>query len=99
MSVEERLAALRVSYGAALPAKLAELGRALEEPMSGEAARALAHRLRGTAATYGFSAVSEACAAIEARLEAGDHDGAMAAFAALTRGEAGSPSTARRTDP
>lgn len=89
MSVEARLAALRAAYRAALPAKLAELGRALADPAAADEARALAHRLRGTAATYGLADVSAACATIEARLEAGDHGGAVAAFAAFTPDAAG----------
>lgn len=73
MSVEARLAKLREAYGLALPAKLAELRAALVAADSSERvaeARALAHRLRGTAATYGFAAVSEACARIEDALDA-----------------------------
>ncbi|MBL8717619.1 MAG: Hpt domain-containing protein [Myxococcales bacterium] len=73
MSVEARLAKLREAYGVALPAKLAELRAALAAADSGEgiaAARALAHRLRGTAATYGFAAVSEAAGRIEDALDA-----------------------------
>lgn len=73
MSVADRLAKLREAYGAALPAKLAELRAALLVADSVEtvaAARMLAHRLRGTAATYGFPEVSEACARIEDALEA-----------------------------
>lgn len=73
MSVEERLAKLREAYGAALPAKLAELRAGLLAANSVEtidAARMLAHRLRGTAATYGFPDVSDACARIEDALEA-----------------------------
>jgi len=73
LSVDERLAKLREAYGAALPAKLAELRAGLLAASSVEtvaAARMLAHRLRGTAATYGFPEVSEACARIEDALEA-----------------------------
>jgi diguanylate cyclase (GGDEF)-like protein len=66
------LARLRQEYARALPAKLDSLAAALdrlrETPGSAdllEAARLLAHRLRGTAGSYGFVDVSAAAGRIE----------------------------------
>jgi len=60
--------ALRVSYVASLPTKLDELAGAVAR-RSLEDARTLAHRLRGTAASYFAPDVSTAAGAIEDALD------------------------------
>ncbi len=62
--VDAWLATARAEYASRLPSKLA----AIEELASREAwdeARRAAHKLRGSAATYGFVAVGDAAAALE----------------------------------
>ena len=64
---------LRVAYAATLPEQVAGLV-ALLEPVTGtDEALKLAHKLHGTAGTYGLVAVSEAAGRIEEALRAGDH--------------------------
>ena len=62
------LAELQRNYIAALPAKLDELGAAIERRAADDT-RALAHKLRGTAASYYAPDVSTAAAAIENAVE------------------------------
>lgn len=63
------LAEVRRAYAARLPDKLAELRAALEAARAGEEplveARHVAHRLAGSAGSYGHPAVSAAVAEIE----------------------------------
>lgn len=66
------LATLRAEYRQTLPERLSELNTALmlavdaprSAPLRAEA-RHLAHKLRGTAGSYGFSRISQAMAVIE----------------------------------
>ncbi|MES2953996.1 MAG: response regulator [Pseudomonadota bacterium] len=66
----------RELYLASLPAKVAEMGAALQQYLrAGDAAAALsalaeAHKLAGSGGTFGFPAISEAAADIEALLAA-----------------------------
>jgi HPt (histidine-containing phosphotransfer) domain-containing protein len=96
--LEEKLAALRESYRrTALPQQLGELRARLasaeQDAELAEAAR-LAHRVKGTAGSYGFDAVAAELEGIEAILERGRAGGALAApdrealAAALARAEA-----------
>jgi len=62
--VDEELAALRRAYGRDLPAKARAVSEALAKDDRGTAAL-LAHRLRGTAGSYGFAEVSVAAGSIE----------------------------------
>lgn len=66
---QQLIAALRAEFAADLPRRveevLAESRRALTDPEARQAAVRAAHRLHGTAGTYGFARVSTACAAIE----------------------------------
>jgi HPt (histidine-containing phosphotransfer) domain-containing protein len=75
-SVEAALAALQAAYAAQVPAQVRSLldllGVAAACPEAAAEARRLAHRLRGTAGTYGFAAVGEACARIEDAFDAGE---------------------------
>ena len=71
------LRALRVAYALGLSSKLEGLDEALAvlraapgEPDAAAQARALAHRLGGTAGSYGFVAVGDAASALEALLSA-----------------------------
>jgi HPt (histidine-containing phosphotransfer) domain-containing protein len=63
------LAELRRVYIASLPGKLDEIGDAIGRRSLTDAG-ALAHRLRGTAGSYGVAAVSDSVGAIEDRVEA-----------------------------
>ena len=70
--LEAVLAELRAEYEITLPAKLAELAGALHAARSAEGdarafaqARLLAHRLGGTAGSYGFFEFGRAAARIE----------------------------------
>jgi HPt (histidine-containing phosphotransfer) domain-containing protein len=75
-SVEALLAVARAEFAQRLPAKMAEVEKLLSD-LSWDGARRAAHKLRGSAATYGFPAVSTAAAAIEdALLAAGGPPGA-----------------------
>jgi HPt (histidine-containing phosphotransfer) domain-containing protein len=81
--LEEKLAALRESYRRTLPQQLDALRVKLAGALSGgadalaEAAR-LAHRLKGTAGSYGFDAVAAELEGVEAILERGRAGGALA---------------------
>ena len=66
-----KLAELRRVYVASVPVKLDEIAEAMTRRAPGDT-RALAHRLRGTAGSYGLPALSAAVGAIEDRLDAGD---------------------------
>ena len=69
---EDLLASIRESYRRRLPQLLAELGASLSGAPTRErieAARELAHRLKGTTGSYGFDEVSAELAEIEARLD------------------------------
>jgi HPt (histidine-containing phosphotransfer) domain-containing protein len=73
--LEEVLAALREGYAADLPALVASLAAAVDEarrdPSAGllRAAREQAHRIHGTAGSYGFAAAGKAAGRIEAALD------------------------------
>lgn len=69
--VERALAELRREYARELPAKVSAIVEALARN-DRATATLLAHRLRGTAGSYGFAEVSAAAATIEAALEASD---------------------------
>lgn len=79
MTVIDALERLRSQWRAALPQKLAELDRALADARDArthsercdavERSKRLAHRLRGTAGTYGFERVGVVAAEVEDRLE------------------------------
>jgi HPt (histidine-containing phosphotransfer) domain-containing protein len=66
-SVEALLAVARAEFGSRLPAKVDEIASLVSEG-AWEGARRAAHKLRGSAATYGFPALSAAAAAIEETL-------------------------------
>jgi len=72
---EDKLAALRAAYRRALPEQLDALAALLEAPGGAEAVGAveaawrLAHRLRGTSGSYGFSVLAEQLETIEETLE------------------------------
>ena len=71
---EAAFAALRVSYAASLPAQLEILKGLLQEARAGgaparERAHLLAHRLHGTAGSYGHQEVSSAARQIEQALD------------------------------
>jgi chemotaxis protein histidine kinase CheA len=98
--LEEKLAALRESYRrTALPQQLGELRAGLAQAASAtpdalaEAVR-LAHRVKGTAGSYGFDVVAAELEAIESILARGREQGVLAAAdreavaAALSRAEA-----------
>jgi HPt (histidine-containing phosphotransfer) domain-containing protein len=63
-SVEALLAVARAEFAHRLPAKTAEIEKLVAEGTWDEARRA-SHKLRGSAATYGFPALSVAAGAIE----------------------------------
>jgi HPt (histidine-containing phosphotransfer) domain-containing protein len=69
------LADLAAEYAAELPGLLEELAGLLEasaaDPAAVPRACAAAHRLRGTAGSYGFTAVGQAAGAVEDALEEG----------------------------
>ena len=58
------LAEARREYAAALPEKVADLRAVLDRKAWADARRA-AHKLRGSAGTYGFVVLSEAAGALE----------------------------------
>ena len=70
---ERELAELRAIYAAELPGliqRLAELSAdAPCDPQAAREAKNAAHRLRGTAGSYGFSAVTEIAGKIEDAIE------------------------------
>lgn len=88
------IAALRRMYAAELPAEVASLSEALGDPSRAgvEYARLLAHRLHGTAGTYGFDRVSTLAAEVEsallAQLAPGAAPGPVPSTAALERAAA-----------
>ncbi len=68
------VAALMRAFGPKLPARLAAIEAALAHARSGDAeglgaARRLAHKLHGTAGSYGYAAVSVAAGELEALLD------------------------------
>lgn len=73
MSVDfaDKLAELRRVYVASLPLKLDEIFAAMTRRAFGDT-RSLAHRLRGTAGSYGLPAISAAAGAIEDRMDTGE---------------------------
>nr|WP_276603761.1 Hpt domain-containing protein [Nannocystis pusilla] len=75
-STAELLASMRRDYTRQLPSSLAALARAVVHAPSGATAQAdarmLAHRLRGTAGSYGHPAIGELAGRLEQRLAAGD---------------------------
>jgi chemotaxis protein histidine kinase CheA len=62
--VEALLAVARADFAQRLPAKMDEVAKLVSEGSWDEARRAV-HKLRGSAATYGFPALSAAAASIE----------------------------------
>jgi HPt (histidine-containing phosphotransfer) domain-containing protein len=71
-AARDALAALRVEYARRLPARVRKVARALGayrrapgDAVLLERARSLAHRLRGTAGSYGFAAVGAAAGRVE----------------------------------
>jgi HPt (histidine-containing phosphotransfer) domain-containing protein len=76
--VDALLAAARAEYAARLPAKLVALEELTARGAWDEARRA-AHKLRGSAATYGFAAIGDAAAVLEQLAsEASSHDPSLA---------------------
>jgi HPt (histidine-containing phosphotransfer) domain-containing protein len=63
-AIEAALAAVRGQFAAALPEKAASIGASLARGAWDDARRA-AHRLRGSAGTYGFAPLGATAAAIE----------------------------------
>jgi HPt (histidine-containing phosphotransfer) domain-containing protein len=63
-TIDAALAAVRVQFAEALPEKAANI-RSLLARGAWEDARRAAHRLRGSAGTYGFAALGALAAAIE----------------------------------
>jgi HPt (histidine-containing phosphotransfer) domain-containing protein len=62
--VEREIAELRRAYRAEVPSKVATIARAVQA-RDREGATTLAHRLRGTAGSYGLAEVSAVAGAIE----------------------------------
>jgi HPt (histidine-containing phosphotransfer) domain-containing protein len=62
--IDEQLAAARAQYASRLPSKLDAIEQLAARGAWDDAQRA-AHKLHGSAATYGFEAVGEAAAALE----------------------------------
>jgi HPt (histidine-containing phosphotransfer) domain-containing protein len=78
-TVEQMLAEARAQFAASLPAKAAALQEHLARG-AWEDARRAAHKLRGSAGTYGFAALSAAASEVEeALIAAGSPPGADAA--------------------
>jgi HPt (histidine-containing phosphotransfer) domain-containing protein len=67
-TIEELMAAARADFASRLGAKLGEL-RAFSSQAKWSDARRAAHRLRGSAATYGFPAIGAAAGAMEDALK------------------------------
>jgi HPt (histidine-containing phosphotransfer) domain-containing protein len=89
--VDGAFAALCADYAAALPRLSAALAVMIEEaalplasPTAKAGARAAAHRIRGTAGSYGFHAVGEAAGAVEDALD-GDPEVLAARMRAFVR--------------
>ncbi len=101
-SGHDALAALYRDYAKSLPRRVRRIGDALRasrrapgDARSLEKARTLAHRLRGTAGSYGFEAVSAAAGRVEdairraAGAPGGEHNTAWSeVWAALREAEA-----------
>lgn len=72
MVIEDRVSRARTEYRAKLCARVEELGglisSAVGDPEALAAAQRLAHRIYGSAGTFGFAAVGEAARAIDQRL-------------------------------
>ncbi len=86
--VDATLRALREEYGARLEEKVRELTAALERARAGSAealeeAFQFAHKLHGTAGSYGFGTVSEAAGRLEALLKPARGAGAAVDWSAL----------------
>lgn len=79
--VAAAMAALRAQYRDALPGKVDAIARAVTS--RDPAAEGLAHRLAGSAGSYGFAAAGDAARAVEDALAAGDDAAARAALDAL----------------
>jgi CheY-like chemotaxis protein len=82
------LAALNAEYGASLGEKVRQLREALERARTGEAealeeAYTIAHKLHGTAGTYGFRPVSTAAGRLEALLRQARSQGGATDWNAL----------------
>jgi len=86
-SAESKLAALRAGYAAGLREKLRAIQERLDAGDPAEA-KALAHKVRGTAGSYGYAHVGEAAGRLEDALELGEANvGELArALAALADG-------------
>ena len=73
--LEDALAVLRAAYAADLPDLVRALEALLDEaaarPEATARARQAAHRIRGTAGSYGFAAVGEIAGGIEDALDEG----------------------------
>jgi diguanylate cyclase (GGDEF)-like protein len=69
LALDHAFAELRKEFATKLPARVAELATAIDavrkDPTTADAARSLAHRLRGTAGSYGFAALGDAAGRIE----------------------------------
>ncbi len=80
-ALDLELAELRTQFGVRLPGKLDELATAISRAkLDAEAlaaARALAHRLRGSSGSYGYGAVGEAVGRVEDLLEEALQGGAV----------------------
>jgi HPt (histidine-containing phosphotransfer) domain-containing protein len=67
--LQKVLANLRIDYAKQLPQKLIDLTQATQsaiaDPNTKDYARGLAHKLRGTAGSYGFHQLSEAAGTLE----------------------------------
>jgi HPt (histidine-containing phosphotransfer) domain-containing protein len=68
--IQAALDAARAEYAAELPDLVRALLARIEQAAADEA-RSQAHRLRGTAGSYGFAAVSDVAGRIEDALDAG----------------------------
>lgn len=77
-TAESKLAALRAGYGVALRAKLEEIASRLAEGERDEA-KGLAHKVRGTAGSYGYAEVGLLAGRLEDALEAGEDVAEIAA--------------------
>ena len=72
---EAELAALKAEYAASLPGKVDQLAELVESVATGNPAalaelRTRAHRLRGTAGSYGFDAIGRAAGLLEEAVKA-----------------------------
>jgi hypothetical protein len=79
-----RLAALRESFAKRIQTRATELGAAIAEARAGEAqglerALSFAHRLAGTAGSYGWVAAGEAASELHRALDAAQHGGGWSA--------------------